>query len=127
MLSVILACDDPYETADFFVEKLGWQLVFATLPESGDRLAAVELGDAQVMLGSAEEEFLPRAGRRHRGAGVEIYVRLPESVAIEDIYAAHEAAGVVTHPLDDREWGERAFHFAVEGYRFLVAQPGPEE
>ena len=66
MLSVILACDDPYRTADLFVTHLGWRLVFATPADSDDRLACIELGDAPVMLGTAEEEFLPWLLRQRR-------------------------------------------------------------
>ena len=56
MSSVILACDDPYRAASLFVDELGWRLVFATPPEGDDRLACVAIGDAEVMLGTAEEE-----------------------------------------------------------------------
>lgn len=125
MLSVILACDDPYLAADFFVDRLGWRLVFATPADSADRLACVELGGEQVMLGTAEEEFLAAAARPHRGAGVEVYVRLPEAVQIEEVHQRHAAAGVVTRPLAAREWGEVAFQFEAGGYRFLVAQAQP--
>ncbi|HYY88360.1 MAG TPA: VOC family protein [Chloroflexota bacterium] len=122
VLSVILSCDDPYAIAELFVERLGWRLVFATPRESEDRLACVALGDAEVMLGTAEEQFLPAAARAHRGAGVEMYVRLPASDDIAKIYARHLAAGVVTRELSRREWGELAFHAEIDGYRFLVAQ-----
>jgi uncharacterized glyoxalase superfamily protein PhnB len=101
---------------------LGWKPIFATPTDSNDRLACVELGDAQIMLGTAEEEFLPNAARPHRGAGVEVYIRLPESAHIDEVHQRHAAAGVVTRPLARREWGERAFHFEAGGYRFLVAQ-----
>ena len=74
VLSVILVCDDPYETADLFVEQLGWQLVFSTPPDSDDKLACVALGDARVMLGTAGTEFLPERSKDHRGAGVQVYV-----------------------------------------------------
>ncbi len=122
MLSVILACDDPYLTASLFVEQLGWRLVFATPADSGDRLACVELGGEQVMLGTAEEEFLAGAARPYRGAGVEVYIRLPAAVPIEEVHRRHAAAGVVTRPLALRGWGEAAFHFEAAGYRFMVAQ-----
>ena len=122
MLSVILACDDPYRAATFFVERLGWELVFATPADSDDRLACVELGGAQVMLGVASEEFLAPAAREYRGAGVEVYVRLPGSVRIGDVYDRHAESGAVTGPLEKRPWGETAFQFEAEGYRFMVAQ-----
>ncbi|MER6815109.1 hypothetical protein ABT299_38065 [Spirillospora sp. NPDC000708] len=124
MLSVFLACEDPYATADFFTGSLGWRQVFATPRDSADRLACVALGDAQVMLGTDDEEFLPAASREHRGAGVTVYVNLPGTVDIADVHARHSAAGVVTVPLAVREWGERAFDARIAGYRFLIAQDG---
>lgn len=125
MLSVILACDDPYETADLYTERLGWRLVFATPRDSGDPLACVALGDAEVMLGTAAEQFLPAASRDHRGAGVSIYIRLPEEVDIAAVHDRHAAAGVVTAPLSRRPWGVLAFNAAIGGYRFLVTQQAP--
>jgi hypothetical protein len=122
MLSVILACDDPYRTADLFVTQLGWRLEFATPRESDDRLACVALGDDQVMLGTADEQFLRTGARPHRGTGVEVYIRLPDSLRIEDVYRRHAMANLVTRPLEQREWGELAFQFAVDGYRFMIAQ-----
>jgi catechol 2,3-dioxygenase-like lactoylglutathione lyase family enzyme len=72
VLSVLIACDDPYETAELFTGPLGWRLVFATPRDGADKLACVALGDDQLMLGTAEERFLPRQSRLHRGAGVTI-------------------------------------------------------
>jgi uncharacterized glyoxalase superfamily protein PhnB len=122
MLSLFLACEDPYETADLYVQRLGWRLVFATPPESGDRMALVELGDAQVHLGTAEERFLPARSREHRGAGVTVYIRLPVNEDISAIHTRHAAAGVVTTPLAARPWGEMAFDAVIDGYRFLIGQ-----
>lgn len=126
MLSVFLACDDLYESARVFTKKLGWALEFQTPPDSGDPLACVSLGDAQVMLGAASEEWLPAASRDHRGAGVTVYVRLNSADHIADVYAKHAAAGVTTSELADRPWGERAFDAVIAGYRFLFAAPGAE-
>jgi uncharacterized glyoxalase superfamily protein PhnB len=127
MISVFLACDDPYATADHMTSALGWQLEFATPPESDDKMARVQLGDAEVMLGLADEEYLAAASRDHRGAGVTVYIRLPESLDIDAVHARHAAAGVVTGPLGLRPWGERAFDAQIAGYRFLIAQePVPE-
>jgi catechol 2,3-dioxygenase-like lactoylglutathione lyase family enzyme len=127
MLSVILACDDPYETADLYTERLGWRLVFATPRDSGDPLACVALGDAEVMLGTAEERFLPAAARAHRGAGVSIYIRLPEGEDIAAVHDRHAAAGVVTTRLSRRPWGVLAFNAKIDGYGFLVTQQAPGE
>ena len=122
MLSVFLACDDPYESADFYVERLGWRLAFATPKESDDRMALVTLGDAQLHLGTADERFLPAGSREHRGAGVTVYIRLPASEDISAVHARHAAAGVVTTPLAARPWGELAVDAVIEGYRFLIGQ-----
>ncbi|WP_232383536.1 DinB family protein [Actinomadura violacea] len=124
MLSVFLACEDPYATADLFTGRLGWRLVFATPRDSADRLACVSLGDAQVMLGTDDEEFLPAASREHRGAGVTVYVRLPDAADIAAVHARHAEAGVATAPLSTREWGEGAFDARIAGYRFLITQEG---
>jgi catechol 2,3-dioxygenase-like lactoylglutathione lyase family enzyme len=126
MLSVFLACGDPYETAEMYVQRLGWRLVFATPRESDDRMALVELGDAQVHLGTAEEKYLPARSREHRGAGITVYIRLPPSEDISAVHARHSAAGVVTGELTARPWGELAFNAVIDGYRFLITQPSAD-
>lgn len=103
-------------------EELGWRLEFATPADSDDKLACVSLGGAEVMLSTADERFLPAAGRDHRGAGVTIYVRLPETDNIAEVHECHAAAGVVTAALDQRPWGELAFEATIAGFRFLIAQ-----
>lgn len=122
MLSVFLACDDPYAAADFMTERLGWRLVFATPRDSDDRLACVALGDAEVMLGTAAEEFLPAASRPHRGAGVTVYVQLPATEDIVAVYTLHAQAGVVIAPLALRPWGKQAFDAVICDYRYLISQ-----
>jgi hypothetical protein len=128
VLSVFLACDDPYQTARLMTDELGWLLEFATPADSDDRLACVSLGGAQVMLGAAEEAWLPAASREHRGAGVTVYVRLPLTNDIIAVHDRHAAAEVVTQPLSQRPWGELAFDAVIAGYRFLISQePVPGE
>jgi uncharacterized glyoxalase superfamily protein PhnB len=122
VLSVFLACDDPYQIARLMTDELGWRLEFATPADSDDKLACVSLGGAEVMLSTADERFLPAAGRDHRGAGVTVYVRLPDTDNIVTVHARHAAAGVVTAALDQRPWGELAFDATIAGYRFLIAQ-----
>jgi hypothetical protein len=122
VLSVFLACDDPYQIARLMTDELGWRLEFATPADSDDKLACVSLGGAEVMLSTADERFLPAAGRDHRGAGVTVYVRLPETENIVTMHARHAAAGVVTAALNQRPWGELAFDSTIAGYRFLFAQ-----
>ncbi|HXL89015.1 MAG TPA: VOC family protein [Streptosporangiaceae bacterium] len=122
ILSVFLACEAPYETASFFVETLGWRLAFATPRDGDDKMACVALGDAEVMLGTADEQYLPAASREHRGAGVTVYLKVD---GIDGIWARHQAAGVTTTELSARPWGERAFVAVIAGYRFLIAEEAP--
>jgi uncharacterized glyoxalase superfamily protein PhnB len=122
VLSVFLACDDPYQTARLLTERLGWRLEFATPADSDDKLACVSLGDAEVMLGTADERFLPSASRAHRGAGVTVYIRLPDTADIAAMHARHAEAGLVSQPLAQRPWGELAFDAVIEGYKFLISQ-----
>ena len=123
MLSLFLACDDPYETARVMTDQLGWRLEFATPADSDDKVACVSLGnDAQIMLGTADEQYLPAASRLHRGAGVTVYVRLPQATDIAAVHERHAAGGVVTQSLSQRPWGEVAFDAVIAGYRFLITQ-----
>jgi uncharacterized glyoxalase superfamily protein PhnB len=122
VLSVFLACDDPYQVAQLMTDQLGWRLEFATPADSDDRLACVSLGGDEVMLGTSEERWLPAASREHRGAGVSVYLRLPQSEDIAKVHERHAAGGVVTEPLSKRPWGELAFDAVIAGYRFLISQ-----
>jgi len=123
VLSVFLSCDDPYETARVMTDQLGWRLEFATPADSDDKVACVSLSDdAQVMLSTADEQYLPAASRLHRGAGVTVYIRLPQTTDIAAVHERHAAGGVVSQPLSPRPWGELAFDAVIAGYRFLVGQ-----
>ena len=122
MLTVFLACDDPYETARLMTDRLGWRLEYATPANSDDKVACVSLSDAEVMLSTADERFLPAVSRHHRGAGVTVYIRLPATQDIAAVHARHAAGGVVTEPLSQRPWGEVAFDAVIAGYRFLIGQ-----
>jgi uncharacterized glyoxalase superfamily protein PhnB len=122
VLSVFLACDDPYQTAVEMTEQLGWRLDFATPADSDDKTAVVSLAGAQVRLGTAEEQWLAAEARDHRGAGVTVYIRLPQTEDIAAIHKRHAVGGVVTTRLSQRPWGELAFDAVIAGYRFLIAQ-----
>jgi len=122
VLSVFLSCDDPYDTAMLMTEQLGWRLEFATPSDSDDKLACVSLGGAEVMLSTADERFLAARSRDHRGAGVTMYIRLPGTMDISAVHERHATAGVVTSPLAQRPWGERAFDAVIAGYRFVIAE-----
>jgi len=121
VLTPILATEDPYRTAAIFC-RAGWQLEFETPPDSGDPLACVSLAGAKVLLGTSEQQFLDREARAFRGAGVEFHVDVPWE-EIEAIHLAHQAVDPSASALEDRAWGERAFHVTLGGYRFLIASP----
>ncbi len=114
----MLATDDPYQAAAAFVQA-GWSLVVETPRDSGDQLACVELGGAQVMLGIAAEEFLAPASRPHKGAGVTFHVTVPVG-EIQAISEAHRAHAEAATELSMRPWGEEAFSAVLMGYRFGV-------
>jgi len=104
-------------------DQLGWRLEFATPADSDDKVACISLSDdAQVMLSTADEQYLPAASRLHRGAGVTVYIRLPPTTDIVALHERHAAGGVVTQSLSQRPWGEVAFDAVIAGYRFLITQ-----
>ena len=121
MLTPILATEDPYRAAAIFT-RAGWQLEFETPPDSGDPLACVSLAGSKVLLGTAEPQFLADEARPFRGAGVEFHLDVPWR-EIEAIHAAHQGVDPSASALEDRSWGERAFHTTLAGYRFLIASP----
>lgn len=100
MIRPILACADPYKTAEEFVSA-GWKIDFWQSPESGDPLVGVSLCGNSVLLGITEgyvtDDCLP-----HIGCGVEIYMSVPGE-QIENIYQNH----LIFHPaeLTAQPWG----------------------
>jgi hypothetical protein len=82
----------------------------------------VSLAGSKVLLGTSEPQFLALEARPFRGAGVEFHVDVPWG-EIEAIHLAHQAVDPSASPLEDRPWGERAFHATLGGYRFLIASP----
>jgi hypothetical protein len=121
VLTPILATEDPYQTAAIFC-RAGWQLEFETPPDSGDPLTCVSLAGSKVLLGTSEPQFLAQEARPFRGAGVEFHIEVPMG-EIEAIHLAHQAVDPSASALEDRPWGERAFHATLGGYRFLIASP----
>lgn len=116
MIKPILACENPYETAQLFAGA-GWNIDFSQPPESGDPLVGVSLLDNFVLLGVTDgyvsKELLP-----YRGCGVEIYLTVPMG-NIQEIYDNHSKL----HPtaLAVQPWGDLAFEVTIDGYRFFIA------
>lgn len=120
MLSVILATRNPYEAKEEFL-KAGWKLSFQTPENSDDRLVIVSLGDSRVMLGIDTPEFLPEDATRFKGAGIDIYVELDDSIDIGRVFQNHSAAGLATDRLEQKPSGVNAFHAKICGYSFFFA------
>jgi hypothetical protein len=73
--------------------------------------ASIESG-SKVLLGTSEPQFLAEEARPFRGAGVEFHVDVPWG-EIEAIHLAHQAVDPSASALEDRPWGERAFHVTL--------------
>jgi hypothetical protein len=86
------------------------------------RTACQSAGSIRLGHDTADEQYLPAASRLHRGAGVTVYVRLPQTTDIATVHERHAAGGVVTQSLSQRPWGELAFDAVIAGYRFLITQ-----
>lgn len=125
MLSPILACVDVARAIDYYTQKLSFSVAFS-LPSSttGEpEFACVTLGDAEILLG-VTEGFVDPADLDKRGIGIQIYVTLPDSVSIDDIYArAQEQGASITKAIATRDWGERSFNVRdLDGYNLMIAQ-----
>ncbi|MCC6613322.1 MAG: VOC family protein [Anaerolineae bacterium] len=124
MLSAILACTDVSMAIGYYVDKLGFELAWQMPPDDDGKttFAGVKLGDSEIMLGVVEGYVEPDDLRK-RGLGVQLYIRLPKTISIDDVYARAEAAGAtITRALEARDWGERSFNVRdADGYNLMIA------
>lgn len=125
MLSPILACSSVPEAIAYYTQKLGFELAWSMPPnDKGDTdFAGVQLADCEIMLGVVEG-FVKPEDMDKRGTGIQIYINLPDSVSIDDLYAhAQQHDAFITRELETREWGERAFTVNdLDGYDLMFAQ-----
>ena len=125
MLAPILACSDVSKAIDYYTQKLGFQLAWSTPPneKAKTELACVRLGTAEILLGVVEGYVKPEDINR-RGIGIQIYISLPDTMPIDEIYAKAQAQGAaITRALQTRDWGERAFNVNdMDGYNLMIAQ-----
>jgi uncharacterized glyoxalase superfamily protein PhnB len=125
MLAPILACSDVSKAIDYYTQKLGFQLAWSVPANenSETELACVRLGTAEILLGVIEGYVKPEDISK-RGIGVQIYINLPDTMPIDEIYARARAQGaVITRALETRDWGERAFNINdMDGYNLMIAQ-----
>lgn len=116
MVKPILACQNPYETAEKFTGA-GWQIAFSNPPDSGDPLVGVSLCGNVVLLGITEG-YVADNMLAHIGCGVEIYLTVPRD-KIQEIYGAH--LGLNPTQLALQPWGDQAFEVTIDGFQFLIA------
>lgn len=116
MIRPILACTDPYKTAEEFAE-VGWNIDFSQPAESGDPLVGVSLCGNSVLLG-VTEGYVSKEQLPHIGCGVEIYMTVPNE-QIREIYENHLRLNPTE--LTAQPWGDMAFEVNIGGYQFMIA------
>ena len=125
MLSPILACTDVTAAIDYYTQKLNFTLEWSMPPnETGQtEFASVKLGDAELLLGITHG-FVEAEDLDKRGIGIQLYIQLPESLKIDDLYAhAQNQKALITREIETRDWGERAFNVRdLDGYNLMIAQ-----
>ena len=116
MVRPILACINPYKTAEEFATA-GWNIDFSQPRESGDPLVGVSLCGNSVLLGITDgyvsDNHIP-----YIGCGVEIYITVP-TVQIQQLYKNHLA--LKPTKLTVQPWGDKAFEVRIGGYQFMIA------
>ena len=125
MLSPILACEDVSQAIAYYTEKLGFELAWEMPPNDAGKIefACVKLLDAEILLG-VTEGFVEAGDLSKRGTGIQLYINLPDSLNIDDLYAkAQNAGATITREIETREWGERAFNARdLDAYNLMFAQ-----
>ncbi len=116
MIRPILACIDPYKTAEEFAAA-GWNIDFSQPWESGDPLVGISLCGNSVLLG-VTEGYVSDNNIPHIGCGVEIYITVPTD-QIRQLYNSH----LVLKPtkLTVQPWGDTTFEVRIGGYQFMIA------
>ena len=116
MIRPILACQDPYHTAEVFV-RAGWNLDFSNPPESGDPLVGVSLYDNSLLLGITEG-YVETEKLDCIGCGVELYLTVPadEIHVIHDKHRMMKPTALMIQP-----WGDFAFEVSIDNFKFMIA------
>ena len=125
MLSPILACADVTRAIDYYTQKLGFELAWQMPPNENveTEFACVRLGDAEILLGITQG-YVTVEDMDKRGIGIQIYINLPASPNIDEIYNYAQTQGAtITREIETRDWGERAFNVKdYDGYNLMIAQ-----
>jgi uncharacterized glyoxalase superfamily protein PhnB len=123
MLSPILSVFDIDASIDFYVEKLGFSRNWAlTDPDGKTNFANVQLGNAEILLGTID--FVAPEDREKRGIGIQIYIEVPKELDMDFVYQRVKSGGAnITRKIETRDWGERTFSVKdIDGYHLMLAQ-----
>ena len=115
MIRPILACDNPYKTAEQFVAA-GWKIDFSQPPESGDPLVGVSLYDNSVLLG-VTEGYVANDQKQYVGCGVVLYLTVPSS-EFRIVYEKHRS--LCTSEPEVQTWGDTMFEVEIGGFKFMI-------
>jgi hypothetical protein len=116
MLSAILACENPYETAKKF-ERAGWTISASNPPDSGDPLVNIELFGNRLMLG-VTEEYVDRDSLPYVGCGVEFYITVPKGA----LNGLHDLCTEFSPSVIKKQmWGDTTFEVEIDGFRLMIA------
>ena len=125
MLSPILACSSVPAAIAYYTQKLQFELEWTMPPnDKGEtEFASIKLADAVLLLGITEG-FVKVEDLDKRGIGIQLYIHLPESLNIDDLYAhAKSQNALIVKEIETRDWGERAFTVNdLDGYNLMIAQ-----
>lgn len=117
MLSAILACTNPYETAEKF-KRAGWTIESSNPPDSGDPLVDIELFGSRLMLGITagyvEYDELP-----YVGCGIEFYISVPKG----ELKRLHDrCAEFNPSAIEKQIWGDTVFTVEIDGFKLMIAE-----
>lgn len=115
MIRPILACENPYKTAEKFVAA-GWKIDFSQPPESGDPFVGVSLYDNSVLLG-VKEGYVANDVKQYVGCGVVFYVTVP-SDNFSIVYENHKE--FVLSAVEVQTWGDTTFEVEIDGFKFMI-------
>lgn len=114
MIRPILACENPYQTAEKFLD-CGWTKDFSQPPESGDPLVGISLFDNSILLG-VTEGYVKNEEKQYVGCGVVLYLTIPQD-NFNDVFEKHKRLGATN--VEVQPWGDATFEAEIGGFKFM--------
>jgi uncharacterized glyoxalase superfamily protein PhnB len=124
MLSPILSVKNIVKSIRFYCDVLGFEEGFQMKDEAGIvNFAMVKLGAVEIMIGPMEG-FVADSDHERVGLGIQLHIALPAEIDIDALYRkAQNASANITRPIENREWGERAFNLKdPDGYHYMFTK-----